>query len=534
MINEPMRRPSPVMTLPPWARLGIIGGLAFLLVAAFTVSMQLLGPTAVLATTCEIPNIFVFNQVPSAADFNDNWAAACTVLNGQITNDNIATNASIVWSKLVPIDDPVNGSTQFKDHSARHENGGADEIEDLEILETGTLVSLHASRHASGGADPLTSGSITLSMLDTALQNSLGGSAAHVVDLATARDQVFVGDVRTRFKTTGLTADAGVDLIYCNAQLYVAVNDTSTGLDYVLKLNKEAMTQTSSISLTAEDNPADLECHPDGSVYVLTAGNAGARNPSLLKIATNDGVTTLEDLEASDSVDAVVTSVIETSGVAIFTLGQDNTMTNDRIIYRTVAATGDTTKLTYDIDTDVDGRDLVMWKWDGTERVAILWAENAGSAECCIRSCDPANLGSCDIDQSSNCLDTGDIRINVGGADCGAPLIFDGDTFISTTSTGGNLYSVGRQFLDASFVFGSTVVATANTGYFDGHYRIWQEGDGEISLWPAGNGNISQNNPWKAGQANQVACGVTSDGTYLYVCWYNSAGTELTVVKTLL
>jgi len=99
----------------------------------------------------------------ATTDWNPAWAALASYLNnGGIGNSQFSSDPSerLAGSKV-----DLGGGVSASAHASRHEPGGADEVHDIDILNTGTLLSAHAARHASGGADPLPAGSISQAML---------------------------------------------------------------------------------------------------------------------------------------------------------------------------------------------------------------------------------------------------------------------------------------------------------------------------------------------------------------------------------
>lgn len=199
--------------------------------------------------------------------------------NGGIGNNQISSDPAekIAESKL-------NLTAPSGAHGSRHEPGGADEVNDIDILDTGTLLSLHAARHAAGGADPLPAGSISQAMLQVSL-------FADVNLVHRKNRQSWLA------KNLGLTLDSAPNIsvalssgtaspsgqgVVRNGKVYFAC----VGLDVVVEVDFATST-TVDIALISGDDPRSLLL-VGTDIFVLCSGSK-----KIKKVDINNVVTTV-------------------------------------------------------------------------------------------------------------------------------------------------------------------------------------------------------------------------------------------------
>lgn len=66
--------------------------------------------------------------------------------------------------------------TSWAAHHPRHEPGGADEVNDIDIANTGVLLSAHKARHVTAGADPFVAGDLLDATAKTAVRKNSGAN----------------------------------------------------------------------------------------------------------------------------------------------------------------------------------------------------------------------------------------------------------------------------------------------------------------------------------------------------------------------
>lgn len=234
---------------------------------------------------------FADGQTLHGSDLNGvNGVVQSFINGGNLGDGNITTNPAekIAQSKLALNADP--GA-----HHARHEPGGADKVVNIDILGTGTLLSVHASRHVEGGADPLPAASQNANIIKTATL------AALVVAPRTGQESFiqnalgFAEDARYPriYALSNSTANLAGRGVVRGGALYACAQGPSP--DAIAKIVIDTATETL-ISLAASDVARGLVL-VGTNIYIL-CGN-GSSNIKIKKLDSNDVLTTLVDLNAS-------------------------------------------------------------------------------------------------------------------------------------------------------------------------------------------------------------------------------------------
>jgi hypothetical protein len=504
-------------------------------------------PDEVLATTCSIPNTFTTGQIPTAAMFNDNWSAACTVINGQITGDNIAVGANIPFSKLADIDHATNGSAIFIDHSARHEPGGADVMDDITFSDGGLEnASLHAARHANGGQDPMPADSISSSMLEAGIIN-LTNRAQQINEIAQQQDVTYTGSNNLRFDSGVVVGEVPVDMVTCGGFVYVLI-DTS-GVDKVVKLTPSDMSSVN-INMAGGDNPRDIECASTDALYVLTNGGSG--NIKIKQITSGDVHSEFADLaDAGVTPDVGLQLAIDDTTTFMWAIASTDAENNVRSIFRIRVSDQTVTVLQISGNDEDDMRDLFFADIAGNDRIVVLKRDRVGVTDCNLHTFTTAGPPAADqtiVFDNTNYTFSNAYRCNgmaFDGQNIWMPGLADDDSTYNFT-----LFDMtNMQRYGAIGLIGQTasevVSSHPNLMHFDGEQvlflQTFDEGgtNGEL--------NIAQPPHYKAAGviegldfsgalagADEVPCGVASDGTFAYICHHNVAGTKWVVNKLLL
>lgn len=208
-------------------------------------------------------------------------AIASFLNNGNLGNSNFSADPTerLAGSKV----DLGSGVTASAHHT-RHEPGGADEVQDIDILNTGILLSAHAARHASGGADPLLPGSVTQAMLALSAfaDSNLLRRKNRQSWLAKGLGLVLDSAPNQSIALSSSTAYPQGNGVVRNGKVYFAC----VGTDSVAEVDFTAGTATD-IALISGDNPNSLLL-VGTDIYVLCSGTK-----KIKKIDVNNVVTTV-------------------------------------------------------------------------------------------------------------------------------------------------------------------------------------------------------------------------------------------------
>lgn len=522
-------------------RCGIFGGLAAAMALVVALVAGLAGYSE--ATTCSIPNSFTTGQVPTAAMFNDNWNAACTIINGQIDNTNIATSAGIVGSKLA--NDTITAA-QLAPGSVT-----TSEILDSTILSgdiaADTITAADIAPDAITASEIATGAVTTTEILDGTIQSVdiMAGlippnvsRVPFVHQLANQANTSVSANGLGTFVISGLTNDVPKDVIHCAGFLYVVIDDT-VATDHVYKINATTMGQVGGvINLASGDNPIDIECALDGSVYVLNDGTFTVK-----KIDTAGVVTTLKDLNVFDNVDNVSKMSVTADGTVVLVIAQDENSTTDDRIYKILTVDGTTTFTEIDVGVvTTDLADMVLLKRNN-EQVAILVKTDATPHH---------ELFSCVwTDSPPTCTEvkTGIAAI---GSSNRVSLVSDGQSlYLSLGSPAACTSCDTYRFNLGSFAQHTTATISWTDGttepetvppendFFNGTKVLLQQPDGIINMidpfrFDADNDAFQEDLDFTGGQASPAPCGIGGDGSYTFVCTRHTGNSGFTVTKILL
>ncbi len=467
--------------------------------------------SAALATVCN-PVTVTFGQKPTAAEWNDFLNRSCVILNGLITDGNISPLALIDQDKL----ESILQNTAFADHDTRHEPGGADEMNDLDIANTGTNVSLHAARHVPGAADPLPVGRL--------LEN---------VETANQSDSVFAGSVRSKFSSGAVVNKQAVASVHCGGFVYILINDTTaTNVDFVNKVSASTLTSSAIISLAGDDDPVDIDCGKDNSVYVLTNG---AASRTIKKIDTGNNVTTVVNLNAVTGTTRTKTMWLDPNDTAIYVVGAELGASNDRWIWKVVLPGGTVPFEFSSVDTGDQFGDGFFTVRNGNDRIYMIKRDvDAGDDDCEIN----------EFDTNLNLQTT--IAISSGDADCGTDttttgsFLFDGSVAILQSSTAATMIDLANQVLIGAvgaLGWGGTAPADgANFRFFSGRQFMWQKSDASVILLqpPHYETGAMVNSLDFDGGVVGGGCGISGNGMHFFVCVNKAANTEYLLTKWLI
>lgn len=117
-------------------------------------------------------------------------------------------------------------SASFQDHSARHENGGADEISVSGlsgVLADAQTPSAHATNHSSGGSDPVTVTNL-VGVASSVYTPTLTGVANVAASTAYACQYIRIGDTVTVSGKVDIDPTSGTTLTQLGVSLPVASN----------------------------------------------------------------------------------------------------------------------------------------------------------------------------------------------------------------------------------------------------------------------------------------------------------------------
>ncbi|HKQ98853.1 MAG TPA: hypothetical protein VJV75_13335 [Candidatus Polarisedimenticolia bacterium] len=247
----------------------------------------------------------IFTPDPDKNDgdiiFGSTWNSLknkiASFINGGLLGDiNISSNPSerIAGSKILL--GSGGGSAPADAHAARHAPGGADELNDLDIGNTGTPVSAHHARHEEGGADAIAANSLNFNVIKAAtLPPSVTGWRKQQESFA----QNALGlTANPKYPRVYALTNSGADLtgrgVVRGGNLYMG--SLGSAPDSVLKINIDAGTETV-ISLGANDAVKTMLLIGT-NIYVLVGG---ATTAFVKKIDSNDVVTTVVDLNSGSA-----------------------------------------------------------------------------------------------------------------------------------------------------------------------------------------------------------------------------------------
>lgn len=542
-----------------WYReLGVLGGCVFLLVLAFTTGTDV-PTTPADAGTCVVSKTWVFDELLTETDLNGNFEGLASCVNGNLDNSNIATGAAIDQDKLETLYNNsvfTDNLNAFLNHDTRHAPNGADELNDLDIANSGTNVSLHASRHATGGPDPIPAGAISASMLSPGLLTAVGGLLSKNADTATMTETTYTMDVRPTFNTTLSTNGAAVDMVQCAGVVYVL---ESGATDRVWRVNPDLSAATPpSVNLTAGDDPYDIECAPDGNVYITT-NNAGSGR-ALKKLTVTGTLSTVVNL-SSDLVcgglacgaDNLAKMTIDPNGTYAFIIGQDGTETVDQFIFRVPLAGGNVEKYqpaTAAANNAIKLTDLAIVTRNALTRLWVGLQEDDGGGNdwCCIF----------EVNQTATPM-TGDSGVQCGGAqtviaeeNAAAGLVnsnacntfeHNGTVMYVSNTNGSSLWKMGdlARVGNAGTALNTTASIDPRYNVFNGRWIALQQNDADIDYFQTEDINYITDTTLLAANlsrdwhlqtsASRTPCGLSTDGTYMYICTDQSAGANLWVTR---
>jgi hypothetical protein len=233
-------------------------------------------------------------QIIYGADWNAIKNGLASFLNnGNLGNDNFTSDPA---QKLANTKVETNPGA----HASRHAPGGADELNDLDIGNTGTPVSAHAARHASGGADPMPAASISAAMLQNFLIADTKVAYRRDAERQIANQLALTHNPRPMSyhdfsASTGFPFGNGCvrsGKVYFSAPGYAP--DAVVQIDFTVTPHTETV-----IALGSGDEPGDLLLIGT-DIYVLcggrTIGGGVAGTMLIKKIDINNTVTTLVNL----------------------------------------------------------------------------------------------------------------------------------------------------------------------------------------------------------------------------------------------
>lgn len=209
--------------------------------------------------------------------------------NGGIGNAQVSSDPAqrIAGSKI-----DLGGGVTASAHASRHAPGGADELNDLDIANSGTPVSAHHARHEFGGADAIAVGSLDANVLKegTLPQPSLAWRKRQESFIQNALGVTADPKNPRLYTLTNTSANLQGRGVVRGGKLYMAAVGFSP--DAVLKIDIDAGTETL-ITMAVGDVVKGLVLIGT-NIYVLISG--GAANCLIKKIDSNDVVTTVVDL----------------------------------------------------------------------------------------------------------------------------------------------------------------------------------------------------------------------------------------------
>jgi hypothetical protein len=519
------------------------------------------------ATTLTVPNTFVFREVVALhTKLNANFAAVATWANGGVCSDNIGDNcigATEIGPDSVALTTDTTGDyvsgvtasqgllkTGTEGATLGLIDGAANEVMMRNSGDTAWTTGLVALANLSGVVQALITANITL------------GRASFVAETSTLSELTYVGDVRSPFSGTSLSDGAMVSMTYCLSgsvgTLFLIENNTATDRVHRIVASTMLSASPATTDLAVGDNPVDLVCAPDGSVYIL---NNGTIFKTIKKIDSAGVITTFYDLTTARNVDNVVRIFIDPNGVSILVIGQDTTITQDRMLFKmTVADPNIGGTLTTDADADTTDRDGFFLKKDGVSKFLVLQEELAGSDNCCLRPVD-ISVSPPTADIGLDCNGANDIEIQATGTtllNCRS-VLFDGQVIIvsgkvdvavgpteATTFLLDSKIIQGTALQNPLWVENSTEIdGDPRFGVFTGKFVAWQRSNSNSSS--AGQVNILEPPFYSAGMAmtnlnyraalggTNVPAGISTDGTFLYVATKRSdTNAMFTVTKNLM
>jgi len=460
------------------------------------------------------------------------------------------------------------GSGEVIDNSLTQSDLGPDSVCTSEIAASCVTLSEQGANSvdsskvvdSSIATSDILNGTILLEDLNasvTGLLTQQTGRLGLVPELSTAAEAVYVGDVRSAFTGTSLSNAAMVSTVYCKGSvgmIYLLENNSTT--DRVHRVLSDSMTAASpaTVNLGSGDDPIDMACAPDGSLYVLTDGASKV----IKKLSTSGTLTTFYDMTAGRNVDGVVRIHVDPNGVAVLVTGQDNTIGQDRMVFKMLASDPNQGgSVAVDSDTDTNIFDGMFAKKNGSMRFWPLMQELGADINCCLRPVDyspsPPTVtvgGDCDAADDFLVLASG-----VGAADCQS-VLFDGHAVIvsSIDSDGDGAGLIGgvTRFFDngvnqgtlennPAWAAGTDLISgDFKFGVFTGKYFAWQRGSSSalVNLLapPYYSSTLAITNlDYRGNQGGTVfPAGVTTDGVNLYVTTRNTGGTAFTVTKNVM
>lgn len=523
-----------------WGRLGILGGLVVVVAAAC------LGPWMLLvseASTCSAPYTFAQGGIPTAAQWNANPSYMCTLWNNGIDDTNVVAGANIAQSKLALL----TTNPLFTDHSLRHENGGGDEIEDLEILETGTLLSLHGSRHAPDtGLDPI-----------PGLTGIIGTRHKYVSDAGLQANVAFTNVMTTPYKSSTVANSTVMGITHCGGFIYALIDDIGGGdQNFVRKIATSTMTLSATINLAvAGGTPRTILCGADDSVYTLsdTGATDGVKVEKITPAGAVSTLTSGASCTALD-LDAAVTMITDPSSSNLYVLGSTSiaAMAKDRLIIK--VTTGGVCYQTQDPrgNVDDDYTDLFFFNRNGTDYVGVQSTNLvAGGAKCLLvvyNTDSPpqyqaaGDFGGAPFQLAGDTID--------GPNDCRA-FEFDG-TFLTGIEAGAGQHRGPTTFNVATLTiakpdgsgtsapFSADVYETPERMFFDGR-RTYIQSNAKYTfivnppnyLYPDAADKVAGQDFSGGIVGTLTPCGMATDGINMYFCTKDSIDPEFIIVKIL-
>lgn len=277
-------------------------------------------------------------QILFGADLNDlnNRLASFLGANETLGNVNVSSDPleRIKASKIL-FDSASHGST--------HEPSGVDEINDIDIGNTGTLLTAHASRHADGGSDPIPAAGIVGSMIapSTFTESNLAHRKPNETVIARMLGLPYSSLTGKEFNLSVTTAQPGGRGVVRNGLVYFSVPGAAP--DAVVEWNPATDAETF-ISLVASDNPGDLLLIGT-DIYVICRDDI-----TIKKIDITNAVTTVIDLNSAVSptnLDATTHMTTNADGTVLYIVGKIVGQPSEHVIVR-VSLSGPT--ITHKVD----------------------------------------------------------------------------------------------------------------------------------------------------------------------------------------
>lgn len=410
-------------------------------------------------------------------------------------------------------------------HGVVHEPGGVDKVGDIDILDTGVLLSDHAERHAAGGADPLDDDSITDAMLKAGAFGEgrlLRGKDRDANIFESAGLSAHNPKTIVEYDISPSGADPRGSGVVIGDDVYFAAPGASP--DAVIKADFSTDPPTNTVIDLGQSDAA----FPNGVVrigadlYVLGGYADSAANCKIYKIVspyTSSDVTVFKDVNADITPDVRDGRglVRDSAGTALFFVAEVTTETDPDTLIRVSVPGGTVTK--FDAGTGLDLSNPWVIKQGSVERV-VLTDGRASSLNTLYRR-NASDLAAVD-------------SIQFPPGDSYQRIVYDGNHLhvINTAGVTVEVYNVWAATMFQAYTYTLPTHATldfvAEVGatFFDGRY-VWFGGRAGSSgaaiagvpVWGVG-GGISM----RLRSDVSTVIGLATDGANLFVTTQLNAG----------